>query len=471
MTSDYKEAKEHWVSDLTGSTISHVNLISLVALVFANSPGFLSLLLLIPTGLLLLIPRQLSGTPLPSPNPMSPRLRQSNTQPEPKSQIPPLPSVTVYRAHMILMTLLAILAVDFPVFPRSLAKCETFGVSLMDLGVGSFVFSQGLVSAIPLLKDPSYLSAPAIPKILSVTRKTLPIILIGLVRVLLVKGTEYPEHESEYGTHWNFFITLALLPILQVILHPVIMRVPLALLGISVAVAQQITLSFLGVHDFVLNAPRTGLISANKEGLASLPGNSYVVYQVTSLYTSLREDAPAGNSNPNDKRNTLAAPRENDHTAIELCSYTVVYWTLLGLSTFFGIGGAGVSRRMVNIPYILWVAAFNTSFILGYLLLDIYFFPSRSVYSQKSKLKVPVEIAIDHPNRQTQLQSPPPLLEAINKNGLVLFLVANVATGLINITVPTMYTSDFWAMVILNAYTLGVCGVAWIFRGRRILQL
>ena len=42
-----------------------------------------------------------------------------------------LPALTVYRAHMLLMTFLAILAVDFPVFPRSLAKCETFGVSLV----------------------------------------------------------------------------------------------------------------------------------------------------------------------------------------------------------------------------------------------------------------------------------------------------------------------------------------------------
>lgn len=32
---------------------------------------------------------------------------------------------------MVLMTVLSILAVDFPVFPRSLAKCETYGVSLV----------------------------------------------------------------------------------------------------------------------------------------------------------------------------------------------------------------------------------------------------------------------------------------------------------------------------------------------------
>jgi glucosaminylphosphatidylinositol acyltransferase len=62
----------------------------------------------------------------------------------------------------------------------------------MDLGVGSFVFSQGVVSAIPLIKDPSHLTAPLKPKLITVIRKTLPIIVLGLVRVLLVKGTEYP---------------------------------------------------------------------------------------------------------------------------------------------------------------------------------------------------------------------------------------------------------------------------------------
>lgn len=43
-----------------------------------------------------------------------------------------------------------------------------------------------------------------------------------------------------------------------------------------------------------------------------------------------------------------------------------------------------------NLPYVAWVAAYNTSFILGYLLLDLYFFPSpmlKSIYSPTSKLK------------------------------------------------------------------------------------
>lgn len=59
----------------------------------------------------------------------------------------------------------------------------------MDLGVGSFVFSQGLVSAIPFISQPHYLLQPTIYKTL---RKALPILALGLLRVVLVKGTDYP---------------------------------------------------------------------------------------------------------------------------------------------------------------------------------------------------------------------------------------------------------------------------------------
>lgn len=62
----------------------------------------------------------------------------------------------------------------------------------MDLGVGSFVFSQGVVSAIPLIKNPTYLRARVVSKLVSVTRKSLPLLVLGLLRTLSVKGVEYP---------------------------------------------------------------------------------------------------------------------------------------------------------------------------------------------------------------------------------------------------------------------------------------
>ena len=125
----------------------------------------------------------------------------------------------------------------------------------MDLGVGSFVFSQGIVSAIPLIKDPSRLRADVKPKLYRIIKKILPIIVLGIVRVLLVKGTEYPvwclvhrhldsqtdsfqEHITEYGVHWNFFLTLAILPVAEVALHSIMKYVPISLLGLWIGVCE-----------------------------------------------------------------------------------------------------------------------------------------------------------------------------------------------------------------------------------------
>jgi phosphatidylinositol glycan class W len=65
----------------------------------------------------------------------------------------------------------------------------------MDMGVGSFVFSQGIVSAIPVIqfvKYPADLRPSLRLEILSVLEKSLPVLVLGLLRVVLVKGTQYP---------------------------------------------------------------------------------------------------------------------------------------------------------------------------------------------------------------------------------------------------------------------------------------
>ena len=112
---------------------------------FADHPGTLSASLLLPTAIICFIfPPHQPGTPLPSSasgtfsTRTAPTL-QSPDSPNDKKQTAPsrvrettrLPALSSYRAHMMLVTVLAILAVDFPVFPRALAKCETYGVSFV----------------------------------------------------------------------------------------------------------------------------------------------------------------------------------------------------------------------------------------------------------------------------------------------------------------------------------------------------
>ncbi|KAJ7450043.1 GWT1-domain-containing protein [Mycena galericulata] len=514
---DYKASKEAWVSGMTGSTISHVNLISSVALasialystlqtriygareipfvlswlllalplllsmtLFANKPAILTVLLLLPTGVVLLRNARLEDAIMPLPSvsgnqgPLPSPSSRAPAPVKPPTGMVPLPALTTYRAHMMLMTILGILAVDFPVFPRALAKCESYGVSLMDLGVGSFVFSNGVVSAIPLLKDPRHLTAPMFPKVRAVVEKMLPIIALGVVRVLLVKGTEYPEHETEYGTHWNFFLTLALLPVFQVLLHPLIRVVPASVLGVGVGILQQTALSLLGLKHYVQTAPRVDLISANKEGIASLAGYLSIHLLGLAIGTLVLPPTPSffrrlrtGRTSPVD----LRAPRQDDKTAIELASYSIVWWALLGLASVVRVD-EGVSRQTANLPYALWIAAFNTSFILGYLVLDMLFFPpavaskrkGKSVEASPASSYFAPEAAPPPPTRARA----PPLLEAVNKNALPLFLLANVGTGLVNLSMRTMYASVGASMGVLGVYALVMCGLAWALRGVRV---
>ena len=56
------------------------------------------------------------------------------------------PFITYFRAYVLIASAVCILAVDFPAFPRRFCKAETYGTGFMDVGVGSFVISNAIVS-------------------------------------------------------------------------------------------------------------------------------------------------------------------------------------------------------------------------------------------------------------------------------------------------------------------------------------
>ena len=120
------------------------------------------------------------------------------------------PYLTLVRTFVNIFTAIAILAVDFHIFPRRLAKAETFGSGLMDVGVGAFMMAHGVTSPEAREQKGSGLVSNGYTKMVMTTAKSvLPLLVLGLVRTLLLKTTGYQEHVTEYGVHWNFFFTIA----------------------------------------------------------------------------------------------------------------------------------------------------------------------------------------------------------------------------------------------------------------------
>ncbi|KAL9709210.1 Glucosaminyl phosphatidylinositol (GlcN-PI) nositol acylation protein [Leucoagaricus gongylophorus] len=466
---DYHQRKIDFVSHGQGSSVLHVNTIAVIApasvllflrlqprhlliqwtllvlplvlvlTLFPTCPLFLAALLIIPA---LLVPRR----PLTLPSHASPR--------------PRLPALSVYRAHMLLITVLAILAVDFPLFPRFLAKSESFGVSLvcapknysahtlsptpqMDLGVGSFVFSQGIVSAIPLLSSPSSLLKSSSSNLYKSLRKSLPLFFLGFIRLALLKVTHYPEHVTEYGVHWNFFFTLASIPLLQLLLHPLLASYSPSLIGIALALVQQLLLSTT-LQSLVLSPTRThpsslllSLFYQNKEGLSSLLG--YLSIHILGLSLGTTVLPPSPNFFPKfqlalrKSTNLPSIPshnRKTHKTALHLTNGMI----------FLSSSAPQPYSLQVNLSYILWVAAFNVSFFLIYLIL------------------------LDTVNINAT-DNTPPLLAAMNRQGLVVFLLANGMTGLVNLSVDTMEVGDIMAMGVLVVYSWVLSALVWWWDG------
>jgi len=369
--------------------------------------------------------------------------------------LPVRPFLTFYRRAMMVVTCIAILAVDFPIFPRRFAKVENWGTSLMDLGVGSFVFSAGVVSARALLKARSKHQAKTInlkyfpQRFLASLRHSIPLLILGFIRLYSVKGLDYAEHVTEYGVHWNFFFTLALLaPFVEISDLITTHIVPsYELLAISFTLIYELLLATTDLKRYILVSPRdpSSLLSQNREGIFSFIGYLAIFLAGRGAGRVLLAPATAIPKSTKPRAASNHAWRERRRLLYRLATRSAVWILLYLLSTHYYGFNLSVSRRLANVPYVLWVVAFNNTQILLFCTIESLCFPAASLPQDR-------ELAADVMDSR--------IMQAFNSNGLVVFLVANLLTGLVNLTIDTLGMGNLAAMGVLGVYTVLVTGFA-----------
>ncbi|XP_017268029.1 phosphatidylinositol-glycan biosynthesis class W protein [Kryptolebias marmoratus] len=360
-----------------------------------------------------------------------------------------VPFVTLFRVFVNVKTAISILAVDFAVFPRRYAKTETYGTGVMDFGVGGFVFANALVCPEARRRNVSGSKMSHITKqILSVW----PLLALGMGRLVSVKMTGYHEHVTEYGVHWNFFFTLAIVRVLASALLTVLPARHLWVFALLISGFYQFLLETSELKAFILHNDdrEKDFVHANKEGIFSLAG--YVAIYLTGVQIGLY----------------VMQPRSQVAEWLKMLfnlflGSLVLFAALCTCQTLV----EPVSRRSANFPFSLWSVAQSLFFMscLGLADLLLLFLKrtsgcrvvpsSLNMYSKGAD----ADEALGEKRGEVEKLC---IVQAVSRNQLLFFLLSNVMTGLTNSLVDTLSCSSSFSACILLLYMFINCLVVYV---------
>lgn len=281
----------------------------------------------------------------------------------------------------------------------------------------------------------------------------------GLARLAATRAADYQSHASEYGTHWNFFLTLAALRLLSLVLPGALggSAAVEGAAGAALLVVHQCGLSAWGLIEVVHSDERAGSwLRANKEGLLSLPG--YWALQLLSAAAgrlAYRWAAAAARMPPAAKRSSSGSLGNGESSSFAssgggsrlrirtkappppLAPQLRLLWQLglasaaLWAAYWIAAQLQPVSRCACNAAYVLWLLALNAQTVAAFLAADL------------------------------ALPGPTPFVfSSVNAAMLPVFLAGNLLTGLVNMAVNTLAASDAVARAIVATYTALLCAGA-----------
>ncbi|XP_044530223.1 phosphatidylinositol-glycan biosynthesis class W protein [Gracilinanus agilis] len=378
-----------------------------------------------------------------------------------------IPSITMFRVYIVLATAINILAVDFPLYPRRYAKTELYGTGLMDFGVGGFVFGNAIVC--PEVRGKLRTKQTRYYYLAKQLFSVWPLVVLGVGRLISVKSIEYHEHLSEYGVHWNFFFTLAVVKVLASLLLILFPLNKSWFVAVIIAIIYQISLDFAQLKMIILHGidhkgTRIGFLNANREGIISIFG--YVAIYMAGVQTGLYVLRVKKNKGKN-LRDWLKVG----------CHLLLTAVTLLMFLYICQIYVDAVSRKMANLAFCIWIVAYSLLFLswlmLGNMILVFTKFLIKGAIVPCSWDLIPTLNKDKNPSEplahQTGKKLPSLcLIAAIDRNQLLFFLLTNVMTGLVNMTVDTLHSSTSWTLTVLYLYMISNCLIIYILHIQNI---
>ncbi|XP_064539212.1 uncharacterized protein PIG-Wa [Drosophila montana] len=349
-------------------------------------------------------------------------------------------AITLVRSTAYVCTGCAILAIDFKAFPVDWRKNRRYGASLMDVGIGMFVMTMGVVSH----RSRHFADLKRLSKVV------VQLLGIGLLRTIVITMIDYHQDEHEYGQHLNAFFLLGFTKLLGS-LASMLARSDQQLLPLSMAIlALHELLLQLGLSDFVMSdADRVGFLKANREGLSALPG-------CVALYLLSIWGGEWYKSMDKLNYNQFIAKLRN------MLLVVITTWTLVCVSVFL----FGIARVTFNAGYVLWLFSIGTTILFLYSFL--FEFCLMVPMAEPLEDKADASLAADtKPAKPTIL---PAFVETINMNGLTHFMLSNLFTGLVNLTLEPSKRSSTECVTILLLYMLASSGIVYVLfrKGIRI---
>ncbi|XP_072603755.1 phosphatidylinositol-glycan biosynthesis class W protein isoform X2 [Vulpes vulpes] len=367
-----------------------------------------------------------------------------------------VPAISCFRVINSAFTAVAILAVDFPLFPRRFAKTELYGTGAMDFGVGGFIFGTAMVC--PEVRR-KYAEGSRFYYLTKSLYSVWPLVFLGIGRLVIIKSIGYQEHLTEYGVHWNFFFTLMVVKLITSLLLIIFPLNKSWIVAISIIVLYQLALDFTPLKRLILygtdgSGTRIGLLNANREGIISTLG--YVAIHMAGVQTG---------SYMFKKRSHV-----KDWIKVTYCILLTAISLFISLY-IVQVNVEVVSRRMANLAFCIWIVASSlillSSLLLGDIILSFAKFLTKGaivpcswkpVQPSATSKKHSESLVSEAERKEPSLC----LITAMNRNQLVFFLLSNITTGLINLMVDTLHSSTLWALIVLNLYMFTNCLIIFV---------